>query len=745
MKNVFIFSLMVAIVVSCKSGRESSSDKECDKFVSELMAKMTLEEKIGQLSQYDPWTGPVTGPQGEKYDLDRIVKDGLCGSILNEPMNELMAHRRQHIAVDSSRLGIPILMGRDIIHGARTTFPENIALSCSWDIPLVEKIASVSAREAAACGFHWTFSPMCDLAVDPRWGRVSEGSGEDPYLAGEMSAAMVRGYQGSDLSSPETVLACVKHFAGYSAAEAGRDYNTVDMSEMMFRDRFLPVYKAAIDAGALSVMASFNDFDGVPSSGNKWLLTDILRNELGFNGFVVADYNSVIEMVQHGVVPDAKGAASLALNAGLNMAMVDNTYNTYGASLVKEGLVQEEQVDRLCREVLTVKYKLGLFEDPYRYGDKDKWENGTCLPEDIETAREAARASMVLLKNEGDILPLKGMERIALVGPAADSKEWMVGAWEGLAETGRMVSFKDGLLRRFPDAVISCEKGCSDFEAIPGGISRAVSAAAKSDVVLFAAGLPSYCSGEAASLTSLDLPQAQKELFDAMVKTGKPLVLLLSTGRPMTVAREVEKSAAMLVTWHPGISGGDALADILSGDFNPCGKLTMTFPLELGQVPVHYNAKTTCRPRLSPADNGKYLSRYMFTPNEPLFVFGEGLSYTSFAYSDIEVLTPEVKMGESATVRFKVRNTGVRDGHEVAQVYFHRMVASTTRPVKELKAFRKIFLKAGETAEVTLEIPAERRMFFRADRTWGDEPGKIEVFVGGSSKAEKQAEFEIVK
>lgn len=746
MKNWFEPSLFNCSGIPASPFR-SDNDKmtPCDSFVSELMSRMTLEEKIGQLSQYDPWTGPVTGPQGEKYDLDLIIKKGLCGSILNEPKNEVMANRRQKIAVDSSRLGIPILMGLDIIHGARTTFPENIALSCSWDLPLVEKIAEISAKETAACGYNWTFSPMCDLAVDPRWGRVSEGSGEDPYLAGEMSAAMVRGYQGSDLSSPETILACVKHFAGYSAAEAGRDYNTVDMSEMMFRDRFLPVYKAAIDAGALSVMASFNDFDGIPSSGNRHLLTDILRNELGFKGLVVADYKSIIEMVNHGVVPDAKGAACLALNAGLNMAMVDNTYNTYGASLVREGLVSEEQIDRLCREVLTVKYKLGLFEDPYRYGDKDKWENETCLPEYLETAREAARSSMVLLKNENDILPLKGRERIALIGPAADSKEWMVGAWEGMAETQRMVSFKEGLSKRFPNAVIRCERGCADFETIPGGINRAVAAALKSDIVLFAAGLPSWCSGEAASLTSLDLPQAQKELFEALVKTGKPIVLLLSTGRPMTVAHEVEKSKAVLLTWHPGISGGDALADILSGDFNPCGRLTMTFPLELGQVPIHYNEKSTCRPRRSPSDNGKYLSRYMFTPNEPLFAFGEGMSYTSFEYSDVEVLTPVVKMDEDVTVRFRVKNTGQVDGYEVAQVYFHRKLASTTRPVKELKAFKKVFVRAGETVEVTLEIPAERRMFSRADKTWGDEAGQIEVFVGGSSKAAKQSEFEILQ
>lgn len=738
-KTLLLMTAVALMAVGCTEKRDADELR-----AEKLMAKMTLAEKIGQLSQFVPKNSIVTGPDGSPVDVKNVIKEGMCGSMLNaRSPKEIIEY--QKLAVDSSRLGIPILFGHDIIHGCRTTFPENIGISCSWDPAMTEEVARISAAEATAFGLAWTFSPMCDVAIDPRWGRVSEGSGEDPYLSGQLSAAMVRGYQGDDLSAGNTILSCVKHFAAYSAAEAGRDYNTVDMSEMMFRERHLPSYKAAIDAGALSVMSSFNDFDGIPASGNKWLLTDLLRGELGFKGFVVSDYCSINEMINHRVVADKKEAAELALNAGLNMDMVDGDYYKFAEELVREGRVSEAQIDRLCKDILTVKFKLGLFDDPFRYGGEGRWEKETWLPEYLKTARKVARSSMVLLKNEGEVLPLKGSERIALIGPAADSRSEMTGTWVGFADYNKPVSFFEGLKARFPHNDIKCEKGCDFFDPIEGGISKAVAAARGADVVLMTLGLPNAYSGEAASMANIDIPSAQKELFKAVKATGKPIVILLVTGRPMTIAEESDAVAGLLVTWHPGIMGGTALADIVSGDCNPSGRLTMTFPLCLGQVPIHYNAKSTGRPRKTPTNNAKYVSRYMRTPNEPLFAFGEGLSYTEFAYSDLEVLNPEAKLGETVKVRVKVSNVGKRDGEEVAQLYIRDVIGSRTRPDRELKGFKKISLKAGESATVDFDITPESRSFFRADKTWGEEAGDFDVFIGHDSHASLKGMFTIAK
>lgn len=736
MKKTLLILTALALCAGCKE--KDANDARVDK----LMAKMTLAEKIGQLNQFVPTNADVTGPDGSPVDVKRVIKEGMCGSLLNvwKP-EEIIEYQR--LAVDSSRLGIPILFGHDIIHGARTGFPENLGISCSWDTEAAEKVARISAAEASAFGLAWTFSPMCDVSAEPRWGRVSEGSGEDPYLSGQMSAAMVRGYQGDDLSAGNTILSCVKHFAAYGAPEAGRDYNTVDMSEMMFRDRYLPSYKAAIEAGALSVMSSFNDFDGIPASGNKWLLTDILRNELGFKGFVVSDYSAINEMVNHRVAADGKEAAELALNAGLNMDMVDGDYYKYAEELVKEGRVSEKQIDRLCREVLNIKSKLGLLDDPFRYGGEGRWDKETCLPEYMEASRKVARSSMVLLKNQNDILPLKENARIALIGPAADSRSEMLGTWNAFVSSKNAVSFFEGLKARFSNVV--CERGCDFFDPIDGGIAKAVAAARNSDVVLITLGLPNSCSGEAASLTDIDIPAAQKSLFNAVKSTGKPVVILLVTGRPMTIAPETQAADGLLVTWHPGSMGGAALADVLSGDYNPSGRLSITFPLCLGQIPIHYNYKSTGRPHLNPSSDAKYLSRYLRTPNEPLFAFGEGLSYTDFSYSDLEVSSQEVKLGANVQVNVKVTNTGSRGGEEVVQLYLKDVVGSRTRPVRELKGFKKIYLEAGASAVVTFEITPESRSFFRADKQWGEEPGDFEVFAGHDSHANLKCGFKVVE
>ena len=736
MKKTLLIITALALCAGCKE--KDANDARVDK----LMAKMTLAEKIGQLNQFVPTNAAVTGPDGSPVDVKSVIKEGRCGSLLNvwKP-EEIIEYQR--LAVDSSRLGIPILFGHDIIHGARTGFPENLGISCSWDTEAAEKVARISAAEASAFGLAWTFSPMCDVSAEPRWGRVSEGSGEDPYLSGQMSAAMVRGYQGDDLSAGNTILSCVKHFAAYGAPEAGRDYNTVDMSEMMFRDRYLPSYKAAVEAGALSVMSSFNDFDGIPASGNKWLLTDILRKELGFKGFVVSDYSSINEMVKHRVAADGKEAAELALNAGLNMDMVDGDYYKYAEELVKEGRVSEKQIDRLCREVLNIKSKLGLLDDPFRYGGEGRWDKETCLPEYMEASRQVARSSMVLLKNQNDILPLKENARIALIGPAADSRREMIGTWSAFVSSKNAVSFFEGLKARFSNVV--CERGCDFFDPIDGGIAKAVAAARNSDVVLITLGLPNADSGEAASLTDIDIPAAQKSLFNAVKSTGKPVVILLVTGRPMTIASETQAADGLLVTWHPGSMGGAALADVLSGDYNPSGRLSITFPLCLGQVPIHYNYKSTGRPHLNPDSDAKFVSRYLRTPNEPLFAFGEGLSYTDFSYSDLEVSSQEVKLGANVQVNVKVTNTGSRGGEEVVQLYLKDVVGSRTRPVRELKGFKKIYLEAGASAVVTFEITPESRSFFRADKQWGEEPGDFEVFAGHDSHARLKCGFKVVE
>ena len=733
--------LIVAIIGISLPSFAANDDKQIYKKVDALMKKMTLQEKIGQLQQLTSSKGEITGPEGEKLNVEEFIRRGMCGSMLSLKSAKDVAHY-QNIAVNESRLGIPILFGYDIIHGCRIVFPENLGMSCSWDIAAIEKSAQIAAKEAASLGVAWTFSPMCDISTEPRWSRVSEGSGEDPYLGSKIVAAMVRGYQGKDLSDPNTILACVKHFAAYGAPQAGRDYHTVDMSRRMFRDRYLPPYRAAINAGAATVMTSFNDFEGVPASGNKWLMRDLLRDELGFKGFIVTDYAATDEMRAHGVAANGKEAAKLSFDAHVNMNMVDRDYIRYGEELVKEKQVSEKTIDLLCREILAMKFRLGLFDDPHRYGG-DREKNETYLPENLEVARDVARKSMVLLENKNDILPLKGSERIALIGPYANNRKEMSGAWPGFFEHKRSTTFLEGLEARFGKENIAYAEGCKPFESIENGIAEAVKAAEGADVVLFTMGLPNMCSGEAACLTSIEVPQAQRELLAALDATGKPIIVLLVTGRPMDVGYEVEHADALLVTWHSGTMGGPALADIISGDFNPAGRLTMTFPLELGQVPIHYNMKRTGRPMLDPASKQKYLSRYLFTPNEPRYPFGYGLSYTTFAYSDLKVLTPEVAMGESVKVSVKVRNSGKRDGAEVVQLYLRDDVASTTRPVRELKGFERVMLRAGEERTVEFTITPEDMSFWTINEEFAQEPGTFHIWAGHDSNAALDGSFTV--
>ena len=735
-------SLVGCLLCSC------NTKSEAERFVDELMSRMTLREKLGQMSQFVPESGVVTGPTGDPMNLHLLIRAGEVGSVLNVKTPEEI-EALQHLAVDSSRLGIPILFGHDIIHGCKLLFPINLGSSCSWNMDAIRKSAQVAASEAAAMGIAWTFSPMCDVSADPRWGRVSEGSGEDPYLASKVSAAMVDGYQGESLADSTTILACVKHFAAYGAPEAGRDYNTVDMSERMFRDRYLPPYKAAMDAGAATVMTSFNDFDAIPASGNEKLLKHLLKEELGFNGFAVSDYRAVTEMIAHGVAADAKDAAYKALKAHLDMEMVSGTYLNHGEALVREGLISEASIDQMCRRVLLVKYELGLFDDPFRYGGSDRYASAMYKPEAVELARELARESMVLLKNEYETLPLDSNKKIALIGPFASTPRAMIGSWTAFRDYDRTVTIEEGMLARFPEQVTVVE-GCGALTPIDGGIAKAVQAARNADVAVLTLGFHGQLSGEASSVTSVELPQCQKDLLAAVKNTGKPVVVLLTTGRPMALESVIDDIDALLVVWHPGTEGGHAVADLISGDYSPSGHLTMCFPRCDGQIPIRYNHKNTGRPAtgigLRSLDNISkvYQSCYLRTPNSPLYRFGFGLSYSEFVYDSLEVLTPQVRIGENVRIRVRVSNVGSYDAATVAQLYMRDLVASTTRPVRELKGFERVFIKKGESAEVEFTLTPEDMAFCREDMQFAQESGEFKVWVGDSSDARLESGFVVL-
>lgn len=713
-------------------------EPEIARKVETLLGQMTLNEKIGQLVLF-AGKGVVTGAT-ESKNIEEYIKQGMCGGVFNIRTAE-EAMRLQMLAVEGSRLGIPMLFGFDVIHGFRTTFPVNIGMSASWDIQAIERSARIAAEEASAAGVNWAFSPMCDISRDPRWGRVSEGAGEDPYLGSAISAAMVHGYQGDDLSARNTLLACIKHFAAYGAPQAGRDYHTVDMSERTFRDVYLPPYKAGLDAGAATVMTSFNEYDGVPATANGYLLDSLLRKELGFGGFVTADYTAVMELVPHGVAVDGRDAARLALDAGVNMDMVSNLYLCHARELVEAGVLAESRINTLCREILGMKFRLGLFDDPYRYCRPGREETAFYRPEHLDAARKMARSSMVLLENKG-VLPVADVQRIALIGPFSDAPAEMLGSWAIGGEPKRTVTFKQGLVERFgADRVVCCE-GCGFDTGTDAALAEAVATAEQSDVVLLTLGLPRAWSGEAASLTSIRLPEVQVELLRALKETGKPVVILLVTGRPLDLTREQELADAILVTWYPGTMAGPALADVISGDYSPSGKLSMTFPRDVGQIPLFYSMKNTGRPLgLKSMSKPKFTSRYLFTPNEPLYPFGYGLSYTQFEYSDLQVLTSSPVLGEPVEVRITVSNTGAFTGEEVVQLYIRDVVGSVTRPVRELKGFRKIELAPGERCDVDFMLTPEDLSFYRKDMTFGQEAGDYDIWIGGNSDAALSTHF----
>ncbi|MBP5676583.1 MAG: glycoside hydrolase family 3 C-terminal domain-containing protein [Bacteroidales bacterium] len=682
-----------------------------DPRVDQLMKQMTLEEKIGQMVLFtSDWS--VTGPSMRQGYLEDI-RAGRCGNLLNAYTADF-TREVQRIAVEESRLGIPILFGYDVIHGFRTIFPINLGMSASWDLVAIEKSAQIAAQEAAAAGLQWTYSPMCDISVEPRWGRISEGSGEDPYLGSLIAAAMVRGYQGEDLAQDNTILACVKHFAAYGAPQAGRDYNTVDMSERWLREFYLPPYKAAVDAGALSVMASFNELDGVPAHANKHLMQDILRDEWGFEGFIVTDYTGINEMVCHGYAANEADAGALSVNAGVDMDMMSASFMNYLKEKVESGEVSRKTVDDACRRILSLKAALGLLDDPYKYCDPEREKERTLTPESKAFARSFAAESMVLLKNNG-ILPLRKGEKVAVLGPLADSKDDLLGSWRGAGE-----------VESVPASIL-------------GAIKEVTPVTAAASKVVLVIGEPWNWTGEAASRSSIRIPEEQVALLRQLKKQGKQVAVVLLNGRPLDLSEESGLADAILEAWYPGTMGGYAVADVLFGDVNPCGKLSVTFPRNLGQVPIYHYAKNTGRPYVHP--DAKYESRYLDVPNEPLYAFGHGLSYTTFEYSDITLSADSFKGDEELTARVTVTNTGDREGAEVVQMYLRDLVGSVTRPVKQLKGFERITLKPGESKEVVFTICREGISFWRQDMTWGPESGDFNIFIGGASDCTKNASF----
>nr|WP_228420077.1 beta-glucosidase BglX [Chryseobacterium camelliae] len=729
-------------------------------FVESLLAKMTLDEKIGQLNL--PSSSDFTTGLAKSSDIGKKVEQGLVGGLFNiKGADKIKAV--QKVAVENSRLKIPLIFGMDVIHGYETTFPVPLGLASSWDMNLVQQSARVAAKEAAADGINWTFSPMVDISREPRWGRVSEGSGEDPYLGSEIAKNMVYGYQGKDLANGTNILACVKHFALYGAGEAGRDYNTVDMSHVRMYNEYFPPYKAAVDAGVASVMASFNEVDGVPATGNRWLQTEVLRNQWKFKGFVVTDYTGINEMVDHGM-GDLQQVSALALKAGIDMDMVGEGFLTTLKKSLSEGKVTQAEIDMAARRVLEAKYDLGLFDNPYKHGDAKLAAKEVYSMENRNIARNVAAQSMVLMKNDNQVLPLKKSGTVAVIGPLVNNSMNMAGTWSVATKHAISVNLMQGLQANYgKDVKFLSAKGANidydakleDIYAAHGKktdrdnrskealLKEAVDIANKADVIVLAIGESAEMSGESSSRTEITIPQSQVDLLNELKKTGKPIAMVLFTGRPLALTNVKDTPDAILNAWFPGSEAGSAIADVLFGKVNPSGKLPMTFPRSLGQVPIYYNAKNTGRPLdqklVDKCEYQRFRSNYMDECNTPLYPFGYGLSYTKFNYSDITVSNANPKGNQSIQASVTVTNSGNYDGAEVVQLYIRDMVGSITRPVKELKGFQKVMLKKGESRKVTFDITPENLKFYNGDLKYDWEPGEFDIMIGTNSEEVKHS------
>lgn len=765
---ILILCLVVTVISPATSAQQQSN---IERRIDALLAQMTLEEKLGQLQQLD-------GHADGNYRLEHLelVRKGLLGSTLNvrgaKRTNEL-----QRVALEQSRLKIPLILGFDVIHGYRTIFPVPLGEASSWDPVAVERAASVAAAEARASGVHWTFAPMVDIARDARWGRIVEGSGEDPYLGSVMARARVRGFQGADYSAPDRVVACAKHWVAYGAAEAGRDYNTTEMSEHTLREVYFPPFKAAVDAGVGTFMSAFNDLNGVPTAANPFTLTSVLRNEWRFDGFVVSDYTGVMELMNHRLAATEADAAQHALSAGTDMEMVSQFFGKHGAQLVRDGKLKIETIDQAVRRVLRIKFRLGLFDKPY--ADEARERETILSAANLAVARQVAGRSMVLLKNERETLPLKKtVKSIAVIGPLADDPKTMIGSWAGDGRATDTVTLLAGIKEKLPQARIVHAKGvaiegpgvtgnyhaqpvaatnaggtnvasAANIEAArsattptgPNSIAEAVAAAREAEVVVIAVGETAEMSGEAASRTSLDLPGRQMELIQAIHALNKPYVVVLLNGRPLTINWLAENSPAILETWFAGTQAGPAIADVLFGDVNPGGKLPVTFPRTVGQVPIYYNHKSTGRP---PTDQ-KYTSKYLDVPVTPLYPFGFGLSYTQFRFSNLQVSAKSIPSGGRITMSVEVENTGKRAGDEVAQFYIRDQASSVTRPILELKGFERITLQPGEKRRVQVTLTPELLGFYNREMRFVVEPGEFKVFAGPNSVDLLESSFEVVE
>ena len=737
-----ILLISIVLYTSCKNNVAEKSNIYESKADS-IIKLMTLDEKIGQLNLLTSnWSS--TGPN-MRNDYVELIRKGAIGSILNAFTVDYVK-ALQKIAVEETRLHIPLIFGFDVIHGHRTIFPIPLGQASSWDPEAIEKSERIAAIEASAEGINMTYSPMVDIARDPRWGRVMEGAGEDTYLGSLIASARVKGFQGTNLLDKSSVLACVKHFAAYGAPQAGRDYFTVDMSERSLYEWYLPPYKAAIDAGVASVMTSFNEIAGVPSTSNKWLLTSLLRNDWKFKGFVVTDYNSINELIDHGVAADSVEAGYLSIKAGVDLDMMASTYLNHLAGLVKSKRVSEEEIDNAVRRILVAKYKLGLFDNPYKYCDKNREKNEIMRQEYLDFARKFASESCVLLKNDNKILPIKKeVKTIAVIGPLADSKRDMLGSWSAAGDPEKCVTLLEGVINRTGKSVrILAAKGCDVRDKGKDEINQAVALARKADFVILALGESSEMSGEAASRSDISLPGMQLELADEVIKTGKPVVVVLFNGRPLAIPELSSIAPAILETWFGGTQAGNAIADILFGDVNPSGKLTMTFPRNTGQIPVYYNSKNTGRPINPEIPFEKYKSNYLDVPNTPLYPFGYGLSYTSFNYSDIKMNKTDFHGNEQIVASIDVTNTGDRDGVEIVQLYIRDLVGDVTRPVKELKGFRKVLIRKGETVNVAFTLTPGELSYYHQDMNFKYDPGDFEIFIGANSAESRSTKFSIL-
>ncbi len=735
MLNRFLILISIALLVSCSKkndtgviGSKLSIDPKIEQRIDSVLQLMTLDEKIGQMNQLTG-SGEVTGPLAINSAYQDAIRKGQVGSMLNVN-GAKQTYQAQKIAVEDTRLGIPLIFGYDVIHGYKTIFPVPLGEAACWDLEAIEKSARIAAIEATAAGQHWTFAPMVDIARDPRWGRVMEGAGEDPFYGSLVAKARVKGFQGNNLAENNTLVACAKHYVAYGAAQGGRDYNTVDISDRTLHEIYLPPFKAALDAGVGTFMSSFNELNGIPVTGYSEMINGILKKDWEFNGMVVSDWGSIREMLPHGFVANEYEAGMVALNAGIDMDMEGHIYINQIKTLLSDGKITENQINDAVRRILRIKFTLGLFDNPYKYCDTVREKELILNPRHLEIAREITRKSLVLLKNN-NVLPLnKNIRSLAVIGPLADNQDELLGTWSGKGDSKNVISVLSGIKDKLPRATIFYSKGCDISSDSKQGFAEAIATARKAEAIVVVVGEAAMMTGEALSRAFLDLPGVQKDLVLALNGLKKPMVVVMMNGRPLTIEWMDNEVPAIIEAWLPGTMGGPAVADILFGDYNPSGKLPISFPRNVGQIPLYYSFKNTGRPRV---DSERYTSKYIDSKNTPLYPFGYGLSYTTFEYSNFNISKDEIGLKDTLSVTVDVKNTGKYDGDEVVQLYVRDLVGSVTRPVKELKGFKKVFIKTGETTSINFKLTANDLAFYTRSMEFKSEPGDFEVFVGSSS------------